>query len=57
MAVTTLQRKHRRNRSRAVNKIAYVKVLTRTPVIKNVDIEAIKKEFAEKKAQKTASAE
>ena len=51
MAVTRLKRKDRRNLASANNRIAYLKFLTATPVIKNVDIEAIKAEFAAK-AQK-----
>jgi hypothetical protein len=48
MAVTRLKRKERKNRAIANNKTARIKTLTAKPVIKNVDVEAIKKEFAEK---------
>jgi hypothetical protein len=51
MAVTRLQRKHRRNRARANQRVANIKLLTATPVIKNVDIEEIKASF-EKAAPK-----
>lgn len=53
MAVTRLQRKHRKNVARAK---AYVKEISRLiakPSLKSVDVEAIKKEFAEKKGQKS----
>lgn len=52
MAVTRLQRKNRKNIARAK---AYVKEISRLiakPSLKSVDIEAIKKEFAEKKQSK-----
>lgn len=52
MGVTKLKRKERRNRTIANNKTAKIKSLTAKPVIKNVDIEAIKKEFAEKAGKK-----
>jgi large subunit ribosomal protein L21 len=60
MASTKLQRKARRNISRAKKKVADIQRLNKKPVIKNVDVEEIKKEFsqestgkkAEKKAQK-----
>ncbi|GAB3956244.1 hypothetical protein GCM10028805_45500 [Spirosoma harenae] len=50
MAVTELKRKARRNRAVANNKTAAIKQLLRKPIIKNVDVEAIKASFAEKKA-------
>ena len=43
MAVTRLQRKERRNRTRAAQRKATIKRLLNTPVIKNVDIEEAKK--------------
>lgn len=52
MAVTRLERKTRKNRSRANNKVKRIKFLTKRPTIKKVDVEAIKKEFEEKKKQK-----
>ena len=54
MAVTRLERKDRKNKARAINKNENIKQLSRKPVIKQVDIEAIKKEFAEKKENKKA---
>lgn len=55
MGVTRLKRKERKNRAIANNKQAAIKDLIKKPVIKNVDIEAIKKEFAEKaKSEKKA---
>ncbi|MES2389509.1 MAG: hypothetical protein V4543_16010 [Bacteroidota bacterium] len=46
MAVTRLKRKERRNRAVSTNRVARIKQLTSVPVIKNVDIEEIKKSFA-----------
>lgn len=57
MAVTRLERKGRRNRARANNKVARIKQLSWKPTIKNVDIEAIKEEFANKKGGQTSSKE
>ncbi|MBC7922799.1 MAG: hypothetical protein H7Z75_17110 [Ferruginibacter sp.] len=56
MTVTRLKRKEQRNRSKASDRQARIKQLTAKPVIKNVDIEAIKQEFAEKAAAKAAQA-
>ena len=56
MAITRLERKGRKNKSRAKARVATIKRLSSTPVIKNVDIEAIKASFekgvSEKKAPK-----
>ncbi|WP_299457163.1 hypothetical protein [uncultured Microscilla sp.] len=49
MAVTRLERKGRTNRARANNRKAVMKHQGTKPTIKKVDIEAIKKEFEEKK--------
>ncbi|AWW31801.1 hypothetical protein DN752_17620 [Echinicola strongylocentroti] len=46
MAVTTLKRKARRNRQRQVTRVIKIKQLNAKPVIKNVDVEEIKKEFS-----------
>lgn len=54
MAVTTLQRKVRRRRAKSVQRIVDIKLITKRPVIKNVDVEAIKAEFAAKKAASAA---
>jgi hypothetical protein len=48
MAVTRLKRKDMRNHTHAGNRIADIKRLIKRPEIKNVDIEAIKAEFAKK---------
>ena len=49
MGVTELKRKARRNRAIATNKVTAIKQLTRKPTIKNVDVDAIKASFAEKR--------
>lgn len=51
MAVTRLQRKHRKNIARAKAYVKEVSRLIAKPSLKAVDVEAIKKEFAEKKAK------
>jgi hypothetical protein len=48
MAVTRLKRKDRRNRAVATNRVERIKQLTKLPVIKNIDVDAIKAEFAAK---------
>lgn len=50
MGVTRLKRKDRKNSNRANDRVAKIKLLTARPVIKNIDIEAVKKSFEEKKA-------
>ncbi|MGI9544187.1 MAG: helix-hairpin-helix domain-containing protein [Cyclobacteriaceae bacterium] len=45
MAVTRLKRKDRKNKARANNRTIRVKHLNATPVIKKIDIEAIKASF------------
>lgn len=50
MAVTQLARKGRVNKTRSRQRKQLIKLLTAQPVIKNVDIEAIKQEFAAKKS-------
>jgi hypothetical protein len=55
MAVTRLKRKEKRNRAKANNRVQAIKQLSKKPIIKNVDIEAIKQEFAAK-ADKTDKA-
>ena len=45
MAITRLERKGRKNKSRAKNRIKTIKRLNAVPVIKNVDVEEIKKTF------------
>lgn len=56
MAVTRLKRKHRKNIARANNKQRVIKQLLSTPVIKNVDIEELKAQFAPKAAPAAAKA-
>ncbi|WP_169721314.1 hypothetical protein [Eisenibacter elegans] len=51
MAVTRLQRKDKKNKARATNRVEKVKILSRKPVIRRVDVEAIKEEFAKKKGE------
>ena len=50
MGVTQLARKSRVNKTRSRQRKQLLKLLTAQPVIKNVDVEAIKLEFASKKA-------
>ena len=58
MGVTRLKRKDRRNKSKANNRVSRIKQLTATPVIKNVDVEAIKASFGKADDKKaTAKAE
>lgn len=55
MAVTRLIRKLKRRRAAAVNRKKRIKQLTRKPAFQNVDIEAIKAEFAAKKGETTSA--
>ena len=48
MAVTRLKRKGLRNKARAKQRQDNIKKLTRMPPIENVDVDAIKEEFAQK---------
>lgn len=52
MGVTRLKRKELRNRSKANARQKKIKQLTAVPVIKNIDIEAIKEEFEAKASAK-----
>lgn len=56
MAVTRLVRKDRVNKARANNNKRVLKHRSFKPTIRRVDVEAIKKEFAEKKAGKKTEA-
>lgn len=47
MAITRLKRKTRTNRTKYSNRAAKVKFLNSKPVLKNVDMEKIKEEFAQ----------
>ncbi len=55
MAVTRLERKVKRNRMNATKAQNRIKQLLRKPVIKNVDIEAIKATFTKKEGSKSKS--
>ena len=52
MAVTRLERKGRKNKNVAKNRVNTMKRLNAVPSIKNVDIEEIKAEFAKKAKSK-----
>lgn len=56
MGVTKLLRKAQKNKSRAHNRLDRIKELMRKPEVKNVDIEAIKAEFASTTKQESKSA-
>ncbi|WP_193352728.1 hypothetical protein [Algoriphagus machipongonensis] len=45
MAVTTLKRKLRRRRQSQTTRVIKIKKLSAKPVIKNVDVEELKKSF------------
>lgn len=47
MGVTRLKRKDRKNKARANNKVARIKQLLSTPVIKNVDTDELRAQFGE----------
>lgn len=49
MAVTTLKRKLRRKRQGQNTRVLKIKQLCAVPVIKNVDVEEIKKGFSDQK--------
>lgn len=57
MAVTRLIRKAKKNKTVSKKRTSQIKFLTAKPVIKNIDVEAIKAEFAAKKksAEKPAA--
>ena len=57
MAVTRLERKGRKNKNVAKNRVATIQRLSFVPVIKNVDVDAIKKEFDAKKAKPAVKVE
>lgn len=54
MAVTSLKRKARKNRVVAKKRVDAMKRLNTKPVVKQIDIEEIKKEFAAKAGKKEA---
>ena len=55
MAITRLKRKDRKNKARANNKQTVIKQLLKTPVIKNVDIDALKAQFGTSTTTKVTS--
>lgn len=55
MAVTRLKRKGRRNKLTASKRLSSIKLLTATPVIKNVDVEELKKGFSQTSDAKPAA--
>ncbi|WP_317164518.1 MULTISPECIES: hypothetical protein [Pontibacter] len=54
MGVTRLKRKDRKNKARANNKVARIKQLLLTPVIKNVDMDELRAQFGEAPKNKPA---
>ncbi len=54
MGVTRLKRKDRKNKARANNKVARIKQLLATPVIKNVDMDEFRAQFGEAPKNKPA---
>ncbi len=57
MAVTRLKRKGLRNKGNSAKRTNSIKLLTATPVIKNVDVEALKQGFANNSGNTTAPAD
>ena len=55
MAVTRLKRKGKRNKAVSSQRTNAIKRLTATPVIKNVDVEALKEGFSNKGGSKPAA--
>jgi hypothetical protein len=51
MSVTRLKRKNRKDKSKSSVRRQSLKIQNFKPVIKNVDVEAIKEEFKAKKAK------
>jgi hypothetical protein len=56
MGVTRLKRKDRKNKARANNKVARIKQLLITPVIKNVDMDELRAQFGEAPKNKPTEA-
>lgn len=48
MAITRLQRRQKKNRLNSIKKQQTIKDLLSRPVIKNIDVEALKAEFGKK---------
>ncbi len=57
MGVTRLKRKDRKNKARANNRVAKIKQLLRTPVIKNVDTDELRAQFGEAPKNKVEATE
>ena len=57
MGVTRLKRKDRKNKARANNKVARIKQLLITPVIKNVDMDELRAQFGEAPKNKKENTE
>ena len=57
MAVTRLERKGRKNKAVAKKRTKTIKRLSATPVVKNVDVEAIKAEFKKSGAETSPAKE
>ncbi|MHA6248034.1 hypothetical protein ACXYMU_08875 [Pontibacter sp. CAU 1760] len=57
MGVTRLKRKDRKNKARANNKVARIKQLLLTPVIKNVDMDELRAQFGEAPKNKKENTE
>lgn len=55
MAVTRLKRKGRRNKLTSTKRLSSIKLLTATPVIKNVDVEELKAGFSQDSGAKPAA--
>ncbi len=56
MAVTRLKRKLKKNKITAAKRQERIKQLSKKPVIKNLDIEEIKKSFTQQQNKKVTSA-
>lgn len=54
MAVTRLKRKNRKDKAKAAVRRQTLKIQNFQPVMKNVDIEAVKEEFKKKASAKKA---
>ena len=54
MAITRLKRKGQRNKSNSAKRLSAIKLLTASPVIKNVDVEALKQGFTKDSGSKAA---
>ena len=56
MGVTRLKRKDRKNKAMANNRVARIKQLLLTPVIRNVDMDELRAQFGEAPKNKKAEA-